>query len=150
MATVTDTGRTVRQLRAGAWVDIPVLIRNGRYCLCGDLHGNFLRCVGSAIAVESDRQPAYTSSRRRRRRRPTADERAAQELFPLPKMRLPRAIDQAVIDACDGCGPFEQAFYYCEAHRSQAVRNVLLAGRKSGGVISLHLHVARRGYDIVS
>jgi len=144
---VTDTGRTVRQLRGGEWTDIPVLIRDGHYCLCGDLHGRFARCVGSATTPGRPRTPS-------RRSEPSApgtfNQQVAQDYFPLPKRRLPKRIDQQVIDACDGCGPFEEAFYYCEAHRSQAVRNVLLAGRKSGGVISLHLMMADKGYDIVS
>jgi len=146
MATATNTGKTVRQLRDGVWTDIPVLIRNGRYCLCGDLHGQLARCVGSATTAGTT---APAPSRRRKQRR-TFNDTAAQEVFPLPKMRLPRAIDQAIIDACDGCGPFEEAFFYCENHRSQAVRNVILAGRRSDGVISLHLLLAREGYDIVS
>lgn len=146
---VTDTGRTVPQMRDGAWVRVPVLIRNGHYCLCGDLHGRFSRCVGSSTPVGVDRRAPH-SPRKRSRGRRTFNDVAAQELFPLPKRRLPRAIDQAVIDACDGCGPFEEAFYYCETHRSQAIRNVLLAGRKNPGVISLHLAIAERGFDIAS
>ena len=139
---VTDTGKTVRQVRNGVWVDIPVLIRNGHTCICGDLHGRFPRCIGSAAGS--------TPAPRRRRRQRSFREKMAQEMFPLPKRRLPRAIDQAVINACDGCGPFNDAFYYCVEHRSQAVRNVLLAGRKNPGIISLHLAIADRGYDIAS
>ena len=144
MAAVTDTGRTVRQLRDGLWVDVPVVIRNGRYCLCGDMHGTFSVCVGSGHVAG---KPAPVRSGRRPRTPQGAD---AQRYFPLRKRRLPRAIDQAVIDACDGCGPFEQAFYYCEQHRSQAVRNVILASRRSHGVISLHMMLADKGFDIVS
>lgn len=144
---VTDTGRTVRQLRGGEWTDIPVLIRDGHYCLCGDLHGRFARCVGSAAAPD---RPRKTSAPRERSRPGTFNQQVAQEYFPLPKRRLPKRVPQAAIDACDGCGPFHEAFYYCETHRSQAVRNVLLAGRKSGGIISLHLMMADKGYDIVS
>lgn len=143
---VTDTGNTVTMIRDGIAAQIPVLIRDGHYCLCGDLHGRFARCVGSARPL--DGRPG--ESPRRRERVSTTRGRDAQLYFPMPTRRLPAAINQAVIDSCDGCGPFAEAFYYCEAHRSEAIRKVLLASRKSDGVISLHLMLAERGYDIVS
>lgn len=83
-------------------------------------------------------------------RKSAEQERAAQELFPFPKRRLPRAIPQAIIDACEDCGPYHEAFYYCEAHRSQAIRNTILAARKNPGIISLHMMMAEKGLDIVS
>lgn len=148
---VTDTGTTARMPRSGEWVDVPVLIRDGHYCLCGDSHGVFPRCVGSAIPLKSEDAPTrivgMTPSNHRRNRKPV--DRAA-EFFTLAKRRLPRAIPQATVDACDACGPFNDAFYYCEQHRSQAIRNVVLASRKSSGVISLHMMMAEKGYDIVS
>ena len=143
METVVSTGRTTRARHNGEWVDVQIVLRNGKVCACGPLHGKFSRCVGSA---SQDAAPAP----RPRPRRDSPQARTAQEFFPLPKRRLPVAVPQADIDACDKCGPFEQAFYYCERHRRQAIRNVLLAGRKSGGVISLHLMMAENGYDICS
>lgn len=143
MEKVTATGQTVRQRRGGVWVDVPVVMRNGRVCACGDLHGIFPRCIAS----DAQKRPPQ---RRKRARADHPAARTAQEFFPLPKRRLPRAIPQATIDGCPDCHPVHEAFYYCEAHRSQAVRNVLLAGRKSGGVISLHLMMADKGFDICS
>ena len=143
METVTDTGKTTTQCRNGVWVEVPVLRRNGRLCMCGDLHGRFARCVGSAS--EDEVKPPRP---RKAPDHPAA--RTAQEFFALPKRRLPVAVPQADIDACSGCGPFEDAFYYCETHRRQAIRNVILAGRKSGGVISLHMMMAENGFDICS
>jgi hypothetical protein len=142
---VTDTGTTVRQLHDGVWVDIPVLIRNGHYCLCGDLHGQFKVCVGSR-AVENRGGPRPKPSRAPRPRR----DPDAAIMFPMQKRRLPRAVTQNLIDNCSDCGPHHEAFYYCPSHRQQAVRNVLLAARKRSGIISLHLTMADRGYDIVS
>jgi len=142
METVVDTGRTTRSRVNGEWTDIPILLRDGKICACGPRHGVFPRCVGSG-ADKPKPKP-------RIKRHDTPQAQVAQEFFALPKRRLPVAVPQADIDACDACGPVEDAFYYCEKHRRQAIRNVVLAGRKSGGVISLHMMLAEKGYDICS
>lgn len=143
MERVTETGRTVRQRRGGVWVDVPVVMRGSRVCACGDLHGVFPTCIGS----DAQSRPPQ---RRPRKAAESPAVRSAQEFFPLPNRRLPRAIPQATIDACSDCHPVHEAFYYCEAHRRQAVRNVLIARRKSAGVSSLHMMMAEKGFDICS
>lgn len=136
-----QTGQTANRMTGGVLVEVPIVLRNGRTCACGDLHGVFPRCVGS----DWD-QPRPAPRRRKPADRPLVH--VTQEFFPLPKGRLPRAIPQSTIDACDNCHPVHEAFYYCGTHRRQSVRNVLLARRKSGGVSSLHMMMAEKGFDI--
>lgn len=143
MATITDTGTTARQFRSGEWVEVPVVIRDGRTCACGDLHGIFPKCIGS----DAD---ATAPSPRPRRQRADRPKPTVSEFFPFPNRRLPRAIPQPVINACADCGPQHEAFYYCKAHRSQAIRNTILASRTRPGIISLHMMMAENGLDIVS
>jgi len=145
METIRDTGQTSRSMRWGVWVDVPIVMRATGICVCGDLHGQFPKCIGSGA---NTRPPSRRKTAREAPDHPVS--RIAQEIFPLPKRRLPVAIPQQKIDACGDCRPVEQAFYYCPTHRTQAVRNVVLAGRKSGGVISLHMMMADNGFDICS
>lgn len=145
---VTDTGETFPRRRSDGTVEqVPVLIRDGRYCLCGDAHGVFPVCVGGAWspdgALHTGRAPSVP-----RKRTVTVTEQV--NFFVLPERRLPRAVPQDTVDACGSCGPHNDAFYYCEDHRSQAVRNVLLAARTRSGIISLHMTMAEQGFDIVS
>ena len=139
------TGEMTIQRRNGVWVEVPIVRRNGRLCACGDAHGVFPNCVGSAWD-----NPAPRPKRRNRKPVDNPAARSVQEFFPLNNRRLPRAVPQDIIDACDECGPVHKAFYYCSAHRRQAVRNVLIARRKSAGISSLHMMMAEKGFDIAS
>jgi len=141
---VIDTGTTAPQRRDGVWVQVPVLIRDGRYCLCGDLHGQSKVCVGSAFGPDG----AGNSPKPRRDR--SVRPQPASDHFMLEPRRLPRAIPAATIAACAECRPQGEAFWYCGSHRSQAVRNVLLASRRNSGITSLHMMMADKGLDIVS
>jgi hypothetical protein len=144
---VTDTGTTARMPANGGWVDVPVLIRDGHYCLCGDAHGVFPRCVGSAWSPDGK---LHTDKKRSVPKKRTVKATEAPAFFPLVERRLPHAIPQDAIDACPSCGPHHDAFYYCEDHRSQAIRNVLIADRTRSGMTSLHMLIAEQGFDIAS
>jgi hypothetical protein len=141
---VTDTGTTAPQRRGDVWVQVPVLIRDGRYCLCGDLHGRFKVCVGGEFG------PNGVGTAPKPRRDRSVRPQPASDYFKLEPRRLPRAIPAETIAACGECRPQGEAFWYCGEHRSQAVRNVLLASRRDSGITSLHMMMADKGLDIVS